>query len=73
MLDYAHMNNLSNSVFSDIDRDVVVIAVSYFDLYLSTRKRNTDGSLIRLVAMTSLYLAIKLHSTKKISPKLMSR
>ena len=73
MLDYAHMNNLSNCILSDIDRDVVVIAVSYFDLYLSTRKRNTDGSLIRLVAMTSLYLAIKLHSTKKISPKLMSR
>lgn len=67
------MNNLSNCILSDIDRDIVVIAVSYFDLYLSTRKRNTDGSLIRLVAMTSLYLAIKLHSTKKISPKLMSR
>ena len=63
------MNNLSNCILSDIDRDIVVIAVSYFDLYLSKR----NGSLIQLVAMTSLYLAIKVHSTKKISLKVMSR
>ena len=58
---------------SDIDRDVVVIAISYFDRNLSKRKRNMNRSLTQLVAMTSLYLAVKLHSTKKVSVELMSR
>ena len=51
---------------SDIDRDVVSISLSYFDRYLS-RHASIDETLYQLVAMTSLYVAVKLHSTRKIS------
>lgn len=50
----------------DIDRDVVSIALSYFDRYLSCHA-SIHETMFQLVAMTSLYLAVKLHSTKKIS------
>lgn len=50
----------------DIDRSVVSIALSYFDRYLSLHTP-TSETLIQLVAMSSLYLAVKLHSTRKIS------
>lgn len=55
----------------DIDRDVVSVALSYFDRYLSCHAKIAE-SLYQLVAMTSLYLAVKLHSTKKISVASMS-
>ena len=51
---------------SDIDRDIVSIALSYFDRYLSCHA-SIPETLFQLVAMTSLYLAVKLHSTRKIS------
>jgi len=57
--------------YSDIDRDVVSISLSYFDRYLS-RRASIDEALYQLVAMTSLYLAVKLHSTRKISVSSMS-
>lgn len=50
----------------DIDRDQVGTAIFYFDKYLSLSKPMNER-LIQLVAMTSLYLSVKLHSTKKIS------
>mmetsp|Transcript_22898 Transcript_22898/g.41084 ORF Transcript_22898/g.41084 Transcript_22898/m.41084 type:complete len:283 (+) Transcript_22898:51-899(+) len=50
----------------NIDRDVVSIALSYFDRYLSLQTSIGD-SVFQLVAMTSLYLAVKMHSTRKIS------
>lgn len=55
----------------DIDRDVVAIALSYFDRYISLNESIAE-SLFQLVAMTSLYLAVKLHSTRKISISSMS-
>lgn len=55
----------------DIDRDVVSISLSYFDRYIS-RHTSIDETLYQLVAMTSLYLAVKLHSTRKISVSSMS-
>ena len=51
---------------SDIDREVVAIALSYFDRYVSNHTAIAE-TLFQLVAMTSLYLAVKLHSTRKIS------
>jgi len=57
--------------YSDIDRDVVSISLSYFDRYLS-RRASIDEALYQLVAMTSLYVAVKLHSTRKISVSSMS-
>mmetsp|Transcript_6286 Transcript_6286/g.15628 ORF Transcript_6286/g.15628 Transcript_6286/m.15628 type:complete len:274 (+) Transcript_6286:205-1026(+) len=55
----------------DIDRDVVSIALSYFDRYLA-HHTSIAKALYQLVAMTSLYLAVKLHSTRKISVSSMS-
>ena len=40
--------------------------MSYFDRYLS-RYSGLDEVMTQLVAMTSLYLAVKVHSTKKMS------
>lgn len=52
----------------NIDRDVVSIALSYFDRYLSCHTSIADtDTVFQLVAMTSIYLAVKLHSTRKIS------
>lgn len=48
-----------------MDRDLVFIAMSYFDRYLS--RYSVDETLTQLVAMTCLYLAVKVHSSKKIS------
>jgi len=51
----------------NIDRDVVSIALSYFDRYLSLCHTSIADTVFQLVAMTSLYLAVKCHSTRKIS------
>jgi hypothetical protein len=48
-----------------MDRDLVFIAMSFFDRYLS--RYSVDETLTQLVAMTCLYLAVKIHSCKKIS------
>jgi len=63
----------------DIDRGVVSICLSYFDRYLSLSMPHTSSimntqreSLIQLVAMSSLYLAVKLNSTRKISVTMMA-
>lgn len=55
-----------NIIFSDIDRDVVSIAISYMDRFLS-HHTSIPETLFQLVAMTSLYLAVKQHSTRKIN------
>jgi len=55
----------------DIDRGVVSIALNYFDRFLSARALEDEDS-FQLLAMTSLYLAAKLHSTRKISACSMS-
>ena len=51
---------------SDIDREVVGVALSYFDRFVSNHNTIAEN-LFRLVAMTSLYLAVKVHSHRKIS------
>lgn len=65
LISYVHCHSLL-IICSDIDRDVVSISLSYFDRYLS-RHTSIDETLYQLVAMTSLYVAVKLHSTRKIS------
>lgn len=50
----------------DIDRSIVSIAMSYFDRYLSCLE-SINETLVQLVGMTSLFLAVKIHSTRKIS------
>lgn len=56
----------------DIERCVVSIAFSYFDRYLPHHESMTE-TLLQLVAMTSIYLAVKLHSTRKISVQSLAR
>ena len=56
----------SCKLYSDIDRDLVSIALSYFDRYIA-RRDDINETLYQLAAMTSLYLAVKTHSTRKIS------
>ena len=48
----------------DIDREVVCYSTYYLDQYLSTRY--VDEELFQLAAITCIYLAIKLHSPKKV-------
>lgn len=55
----------------DIDRSVVSFALSYFDRFMSIHTLKNDISM-QLVSMTSLYLAVKIHSTKTISVSSMS-
>ncbi len=50
---------------TDLDRELVSISTFYLDRYLSTRYVNEE--LFQLVAMASIYLAIKIHSPKKIA------
>lgn len=50
----------------------MAIALSYFDRYLSFHE-SMNENLIQLVAFTSLYLAIKIHSTRKLSIASISR
>jgi len=57
----------------DIDRGVVSIALDYFDRFLSCQTASPRAEIsFQLVSMTSLYLAAKLHSTRKISASSMS-
>ena len=51
-----------------MNRDLVYITMSFFDRYLSrVPVLVSDHMTTQLVAMTSLYLAIKVHSVKKLS------
>jgi len=49
----------------DIEREIVYTSMYYLDRYLS--KSYVDEELFPLVAATCIYLAIKLHSHKKVS------
>mmetsp|Transcript_27812 Transcript_27812/g.56895 ORF Transcript_27812/g.56895 Transcript_27812/m.56895 type:complete len:266 (+) Transcript_27812:294-1091(+) len=55
-----------------IDRNTAGISLALFDLYLSKRCVASEEE-YQLVAMTCLYIAIKMHSHKKIPISAMSR
>ena len=48
----------------DFNREVVSISLSYLDRFLSTRRVNKK--IFQLAAMTTLYLAIKIHERGKL-------
>jgi hypothetical protein len=55
----------SSTIHSELNKDLVYITMSFFDRYLSrVPVLVSDHMMIQLVAMTSLYLAIKVHSPK---------
>lgn len=56
---------LSFATTSEIGRDVVSYAMSYFDRIVP--QYGINDTLVQLVSMTCLYLAIKVHCSKKIS------
>lgn len=49
----------------DLDREIVSISTFYMDQYLS--RHYVDEELFQLAAMASIYLAIKIHSSKKVT------
>lgn len=49
----------------DLDRELVSVSTFYLDQYLSIHY--VDAELFQLVSMVCIYLAIKIHSPKKIS------
>ena len=53
----------------DLSREVVTISIHYLDRYLSTRA--VTKKMFQLVAMTTLYLAIKLYEPGSLSMKSM--
>eukprot|EP00985_Skeletonema_marinoi_P016915 scaffold9199_cov81-Skeletonema_marinoi.AAC.2 len=55
----------SFAIISELGRDVVSYAMSYFDRIVP--HYGINDTLVQLVAMTCLYLAIKVHCSKKIS------
>ncbi|KAL3811084.1 hypothetical protein ACHAXA_008061 [Cyclostephanos tholiformis] len=50
----------------DLNREIVGISTFYLDQYLS-KEHVHDDEVFQLTAMASLYLAIKLHSPRKVS------
>mmetsp|Transcript_22450 Transcript_22450/g.47265 ORF Transcript_22450/g.47265 Transcript_22450/m.47265 type:complete len:316 (-) Transcript_22450:73-1020(-) len=49
----------------DLDREIVSISTFYLDRYLATHY--VDEELFQLVSMSSIYLAIKINSPKKVT------
>lgn len=52
-----------------LDREIMTIAMMYFDRFMSTRKctSSKDNARFQLVALSSLYLAIKLNEQRNMS------
>jgi transcription initiation factor TFIIIB Brf1 subunit/transcription initiation factor TFIIB len=56
-------------ITSELGRDVVSYAMSYFDRIVP--HYGINDTLVQLVAMTCLYLAVKVHCSEAISPESM--
>lgn len=66
------LNSSSFTIHSELNRDLVYITMSFFDRYLSrVPELVLDDMMTQLVATTSLYLAIKVHSVKEISKNIL--
>jgi hypothetical protein len=48
----------------DMDREVVLTSVYFFDKFLSSQETGCNSNFIQLIAMTSLFLASKLYGPK---------
>lgn len=57
--------------FYDLDRDLVAFAMSYLDRYLAKNKVG-DTETFLLVAVASIYIALKLHGRKNIPMRCIS-
>ena len=50
----------------DLPREVVAISLSLFDRYLATRHNQCTGNMALLTSLTTLHIAIKIHSEKTV-------
>jgi hypothetical protein len=50
----------------DLPREVVAISLNLFDRYLATRDNQCNGNMALLASLTTLHIAIKIHSEKNI-------
>ena len=50
----------------DLPREVVAISLDLFDRYLATRGNQCTGNMALLASLTTLHIAIKVHSEKSI-------
>ncbi len=50
----------------DLPREVVAISLDLFDRYLATRGNQCSGNIALLASLTTLHIAIKVHSEKNI-------
>lgn len=51
--------------YFNLDREIVSVSLNYFDRYLNST-RDTKSITLQLVAMTSLFLAIKIYCSKSL-------
>jgi hypothetical protein len=47
----------------DLPREIVALSLDYFDRYLATRGNQGNGTLALLVSLTTLHIAMKIHSS----------
>jgi len=50
----------------DLSRHTVAISLDLFDRFLATKGNKCDGSCALLISLTTLYIAVKIHESKKI-------
>lgn len=50
----------------DLPREVVAVSLDLFDRYLATQSNQCSGNMALLASLTTLHIAIKVHSDKKI-------
>jgi len=50
----------------ELSRHTVAISLDLFDRFLATRGNKCDGSAALLTSLTTLYIAVKIHESKKI-------
>ena len=50
----------------DMPREIVAISMDYFDRYLATKSNECSGNLALLASLTTLHIAIKIHSETSV-------
>jgi hypothetical protein len=50
----------------DLPREVVAVSLNMFDRYLATRGNSCSGNMALLASLTTLHIAIKIHSEKTV-------
>jgi len=75
---YAWREKICHWSYSVIDhfnlsRHTVAISLDLFDRFLATRGNKCDGSYALLTSLTTLYIAVKIHESRKLKIKTLTR